>query len=152
MKYMNLDSRLSRVLHILLHLVNEDKPMSSQHFATMLGTQSAVIRRTMAGLNKAGYISSTRGKNGGWSISCRLQDVTLLDIYQAIGEPTIFSIGFDNQNPNCIVEKSVNTTLNEALKEAENLLLKRLSEVTLASLSDEFIRQYKEHSVTKLPQ
>ncbi len=147
---MNLDSRLSRVLHILLHLVNEDKPMSSQHFATMLGTQSAVIRRTMAGLNKAGYIRSTKGKNGGWAISCSLEDVTLLDIYQAIGEPKIFSIGFDNQKPNCIVEKSVNTTLNEALKEAEALLLKRLSQVTLASLSDEFILQYDTHKSKEL--
>ena len=146
---MNLDSRLSRVLHILLHLVNEDKPMSSQHFATMLGTQSAVIRRTMTGLNKAGYIRSTKGKNGGWSISCNLESVTLLDIYQALGEPKVFSIGFDNHNPNCIVEKSVNTTLNEALKEAEKLLLKRLSQVTLASLSDEFIRQYDAHNTKK---
>ncbi|ANQ15507.1 Rrf2 family transcriptional regulator [Vibrio natriegens] len=143
---MNLDSRLSRVLHILLHLAHENKPMSSQHFATMLGTQSAVIRRTMAGLNKAGYITSTKGKNGGWSISCDLEKVTLLDIYQAIGEPKVFSIGFDNQNPNCLVEKSVNTSLNEALQEAEALLLKRLSQVTLASLSDEFTRQYTEHA------
>ncbi|NVC95089.1 HTH domain-containing protein [Vibrio natriegens] len=143
---MNLDSRLSRVLHILLHLTHENKPMSSQHFATMLGTQSAVIRRTMAGLNKAGYITSTKGKNGGWSISCDLEKVTLLDIYQAIGEPKVFSIGFDNQNPNCLVEKSVNTSLNEALQEAEALLLKRLSQVTLASLSDEFTRQYTEHT------
>lgn len=143
---MNLDSRLSRVLHILLHLTHENIPMSSQHFATMLGTQSAVIRRTMAGLNKAGYITSTKGKNGGWSISCDLEKVTLLDIYQAIGEPKVFSIGFDNQNPNCLVEKSVNTSLNEALQEAEALLLKRLSQVTLASLSDEFTRQYTEHT------
>lgn len=123
--------------------------MSSQHFATMLGTQSAVIRRTMAGLNKAGYITSTKGKNGGWSISCELEKVTLLNVYQAIGEPKIFSIGFDNENPNCIVEKSVNTSLNEALKEAEALLLQRLSQVTLASLSSEFARQYTEHRETK---
>jgi len=68
---------------------------------------------------------------------------------KAIGEPKIFSIEFDNQNPNCIVEKSVNATLKEALKEAEALLLKHLSQVTLASLSEEFIRQFEVHNLEK---
>ncbi|QTG90363.1 Rrf2 family transcriptional regulator, partial [Vibrio furnissii] len=65
---MRLDSRLSRVLHILLHLVKQ--PMTSEQFATMLGTNAVVIRRTMAGLRDAGYVTSTKGQGGGWTLSC----------------------------------------------------------------------------------
>ncbi|EPW3765591.1 Rrf2 family transcriptional regulator [Vibrio fluvialis] len=136
---MRLDSRLSRVLHILLHLVKQ--PMTSEQFATMLGTNAVVIRRTMAGLREAGYVISAKGQGGGWTLSCDLQRVTLLDIYQAVGEPKIFSIGFDNANPNCVVEKAVNASLREVLQEAEALLLKRFSQITLADLSQEFITQ-----------
>ncbi|MBO0213654.1 Rrf2 family transcriptional regulator [Vibrio sp. Vb2880] len=136
---MRLDSRLSRVLHILLHLVKQ--PMTSEQFATMLGTNAVVIRRTMAGLRDAGYVTSTKGQGGGWTLSCDLQRVTLLDIYQAVGEPKIFSIGFDNVNPNCVVEKAVNASLRDVLHEAEVLLLTRFSQISLADLSQEFIAQ-----------
>ncbi|SDH23792.1 DNA-binding transcriptional regulator, IscR family [Vibrio xiamenensis] len=139
---MRIDSRLSRVLHIILHMAREDKPMNSEHFAKMLGTNSAVIRRTMAGLREAGYLASVRGQKGGWQIACDLNTVTLLDIYQAVGKPTVFCIGFDNNNPDCVVEKAVNAAIREALQASEALLLKRFSEITLSELSEDFIERY----------
>ncbi|HYE44453.1 MAG TPA: Rrf2 family transcriptional regulator, partial [Caulobacter sp.] len=62
---MRKDSRLSRMLHVLLHMAQRHEPMTSDAIAQMLGTNPAVVRRTMAGLRDAGYVRSEKGHGGG---------------------------------------------------------------------------------------
>lgn len=132
------DSRLSRMLHVLLHMARDDQPFTSERIAEMLGTHAAVVRRTMAGLRKAGMVSSERGPQGGWRLACDLQQVTLLDVHQAVGGPNLFAIGPDRDNPDCAVERVVNDALADSLQQAEALLLSRLGAVTLADLARQF--------------
>ena len=63
---MKRDSRLSAVLHALLHMAAQDRPMTSAELAVCMSTNAAVVRRTMAGLRKAGYVRSAKGHGGGW--------------------------------------------------------------------------------------
>ncbi|MDQ7734174.1 Rrf2 family transcriptional regulator [Halomonas sp. SpR1] len=135
---MRTDSRLSRMLHVLLHIARESQPITSEQIGAMLGTNAAVVRRTMAGLRKAGYVKSEKGHNGGWRIACDLHNVTLLDIHNAVGGPRIFAIGTDRDNPDCAVEQVVNAALFDAMREAEALLIDRLGAVTLAELAEQF--------------
>ncbi|MCC5900635.1 MAG: Rrf2 family transcriptional regulator [Halomonas sp.] len=135
---MRTDSRLSRMLHVLLHIARESQPITSEQIGAMLGTNAAVVRRTMAGLRKAGYVKSEKGHSGGWRIACDLQNVTLLDIHNAVGGPRIFAIGTDRDNPDCVVEQVVNAALFDAMREAEALLINRLGAVTLAELAEQF--------------
>lgn len=51
-------------------------------------------------------------------------------------------MGHRNEAPKCIVEQSVNAALDEALAEAEALLLQRMSEVTLADLAEDFAKRH----------
>ena len=132
------DSRLSRMLHVLLHLARHDGPMTSGAIAAMLQTNPVVVRRTMGGLRDAGYVRSEKGHGGGWAIACDLGRVTLLDIHRAVGGPRIFSIGNENSNPRCAVEQVVNAALEDALCEAERLLIERLGSVSLAELASAF--------------
>lgn len=46
----------------------------------MLGTNPVVVRRTMAGLREAGYVSSERGHGGCWVIACGLGAVSLAEL------------------------------------------------------------------------
>ncbi|MDH2239285.1 Rrf2 family transcriptional regulator [Pigmentiphaga sp. GD03639] len=135
---MRTDSRLSRMLHVLLHMARDDQPVTSAQIARMLGTNAAVVRRTMAGLRKAGYVQSEKGHHGGWRLDCDLAEVTLLDIHRAVGGPRIFAIGADHAHPDCAVERVVNAALGDALDEAQALLVRRLGAVTLADLAREF--------------
>src|SRR3546814_1535501 len=66
---MRQDSRLSRMLHVLLHMAQHDRPATSEAIAKMLRTNPVVVRRTMAGLREAGYVRSVKGHGGGWSIA-----------------------------------------------------------------------------------
>lgn len=135
---MRTDSRLSRMLHVLLHMARHDQHFNSAQIAHMLGTNAAVVRRTMAGLREQGYVSVTRGRGGGWTLVCDLKRTTLFDINQAIGGTGLFSMGVDNNSPNCAVERVVNQAIGSALADAEKLLRDRLQAVTLAELADEF--------------
>jgi len=139
--YMKRDSRLSSVLHALLHMAASDGPMTSEALAACMRTNPVVVRRTMAGLREAGFVRSDKGHNGGWSIACDLEAVTLRDIHHALGEPAIFAIGNRNETPQCLVEQSVNAVLDDAFAAAEELLMRQFANVTLAALAGEFARR-----------
>ena len=133
--YMKRDSRLSGVLHVLLHMAERNGPMTSETLARAMDTNPVVIRRIMAGLRDQGYVRSEKGHGGGWTLARDLSEVTLHDIYRAIGSPSLLAIGNRTESPGCLVEQEVNAALGEAFRGAEALLLSRLGEVTLASLS-----------------
>lgn len=49
---MRTDSKLSRMLHVLLHMARQNKTFTSDEIAEMLSTNPVVVRRTMSGLKK----------------------------------------------------------------------------------------------------
>lgn len=134
---MKRDSRLSGVLHVLLHMAEATGPVTSEAMAKMMQTNPVVIRRILAGLREQGFVMSEKGHGGGWQLSCDLNKVTLHDIYIALESPTLLAMGNRSESPNCLVEEAVNAMMNQAFREAEALLLARFSEVTLAQLSEQ---------------
>lgn len=142
---MRRDSRLSGVLHVLLHMAEDDAPKTSEALARAMCTNPVVVRRIMAGLREQGLVSSEKGHGGGWRIACDLNKVTLRDIYEALGRPEILAMGNRADMPGCLVEQAVNAALGKAFDEAEDLLLRRFGEVTLAMLSADFNARFKGH-------
>jgi DNA-binding IscR family transcriptional regulator len=142
---MKRDSKLSSVLHVLLHLAHSERPMTSEQMAAMLDNNPVLVRRVLAGLRERGYISSERGHGGGWSITCDLAAVTLRDVYDAVGAPAVFAMGNRNEHSACLVEQAVNASLADAFAQAEALLVERLGQVTLADLARDFNGRYELH-------
>ena len=142
---MKRDSKLSSVLHVLLHLAHSERPITSEQMAAMLGTNPVLVRRVLAGLRERGYISSERGHGGGWAVTCDLAQVTLRVVYDAVGAPSVFAMGNRNEHSECLVEQVVNASLADAFAEAEALLVERLGQVTLADLSRDFNGRYAIH-------
>lgn len=137
MSYMRRDSKLSNVLHILIHMAESDGPVTSDSLSKMMVSNPVVVRRVMAGLREQGYVHSAKGHGGGWTLSIDLSEVTLRDIYTAVGSPSLLAIGNRTEEPECLVEQSVNAALQSSFNEAKELLLARLGEVTVATLKEE---------------
>lgn len=131
---MKRDSRLSGVLHVLLHMAEQDGPVTSDALARAMQTNPVVIRRIMAGLRDECYIRSVKGHGGGWTLACDLATVTLRDVYTALGCPPLLAMGNRTESPGCLVEQAVNAALGQAFHDAEALLLERLGDITLAAL------------------
>lgn len=126
-------------------MAEDDTPKTSEALARAMCTNPVVVRRIMAGLREQGLVSSEKGHGGGWRIACDLNKVTLRDIYGALGEPDILAMGNRTDMPGCLVEQAVNAALGKAFDEAEDLLLRRFGEVTLAMLSADFNARFKGH-------
>lgn len=135
---MRRDSRLSGILHVLLHMAEHSGPITSEALGRMMGTNPVVIRRILGGLRDQGYVRSDKGHGGGWVLTCDLHQITLRDIYEAIGEPALFAIGHRSEAPDCLVEQAVNAALDDNLARAREMMLARMGEVTLAMLSADF--------------
>ncbi|HLI50484.1 MAG TPA: Rrf2 family transcriptional regulator, partial [Thermomicrobiaceae bacterium] len=128
----------------LLHMAELDHPVTSEVLATAMETNPVVIRRILAGLREQGYVRSEKGHGGGWTLAVDLSTVTLRDIYRALGSPALFAIGNRTESPACLVEQAVNAALDQALRDAETLLLARFGEVTLAELRDDVRARFLE--------
>ena len=135
---MKRDSRLSGVLHVLLHMAEADAPMTSEQLAKAMQTHAVVIRRILGGLRDAGFVHSEKGHGGGWTIAKPLADITMRDVYDAIGRPSLMAMGNRTEAPGCLVEQAVNAALDDSFRDAEALLLARFDQVTLAELAADF--------------
>lgn len=151
---MKSDSRLSAVLHVLLHMAELPGPVTSETLARIMETNPVVVRRTMAGLRNQGYVRSAKGHGGGWELACDLSQISLRDVLEALGSPSLLAIGNRTESPACLVEQVVNTALGKALDEAQALLLSRFGSITLAALSADFhrrlVRHRRSHALEKI--
>lgn len=96
---MRRDSRLSGVLHVLLHMAAHPDPMTSETLARAMGTNPVVIRRLMSGLRERGFVRSEKGHGGGWTIARDLGAATLLDVYEALGRPGLLAAAIAPRRP-----------------------------------------------------
>ena len=135
---MKSDSRLSAILHTVLHMAEAGRPMTSAELARHMNTNPVVVRRAMAGLRRAGIVRSEKGRGGGWEIAADLQRVSLRQVHDAIGAPPLLAAGIRLEHPACLVEQAVNRALEPAFAEAESLLVERFAAVTLAELAADF--------------
>ena len=131
---MKRDSRLSITLHALVHMAESPCALTSEQLAAQAGCNPVVIRRTLAGLRRARLVRSEKGHGGGWSLVRSVERITLGDVYDALGTPTIFAMGDRTESPGCLVEQAVNRAMREAFGEAESLLVSRLRAVSIAEV------------------
>ena len=133
------------MLHVLIHMDQREHPLTSDEIARMLNTNPVVVRRTMAGLRDNGYVTSEKGHGGGWKLARPLDQLTLLDVYVALGNPPVFALGLADDDPRCLVEQAVNDGLTEALGNARQLLLDRFGSITLGDLAADFRKRFAAH-------
>jgi DNA-binding IscR family transcriptional regulator len=139
------DARMSRMLHVLIHMDRHVKKATSDVISKMLGTNPVVVRRMMGGLRDKGIVTSEKGHGGGWELARSLDAITLLDVYEAIGRPGLFSFGPHAETAECLVEQAVDARMAETLGEAEQLLLKRFGGITVADLANDFEARWAHH-------
>ncbi|MDR3002870.1 MAG: Rrf2 family transcriptional regulator [Acidovorax sp.] len=135
------DTRLARLLHVLIHMHLRGGTTTSDNLAQMLHTNAVVVRRTMAALRDAGLVTSTGGRNGGWALTQDVSATTAKQVYDAIPHGPLFTLSPADDNPQCPVERTVNHWLAQAMGEAEQVLLERLQGHTLATLAQAAIPQ-----------
>ena len=109
------------------------KPLTSEEIAASVGTNASYIRKLIGLLKTKDIIESRRGV-GGFTLKLKAEELTLLQIYQAVNEtetPRIFDL---HQNPSdeCIIGRHIKPVLTDMFTEIEDTFSRALAEKTLA--------------------
>ncbi|MGO4372189.1 Rrf2 family transcriptional regulator [Paenibacillus sp. 2TAB19] len=130
-------NRFAVAVHIMTLLdVSEGERMTSELIAGSVNTNPVVIRRIIGMLSKAGLVTTNAGVAGA-VITRPTDQITLLDIYQAVTSPMqdeLFAI-HEKPNPNCGVGRNIQSSLERAFNEAQQAMENKLGHITLAEIA-----------------
>lgn len=145
---MQISSRFTIATHTLLMIAlqSPEIKVTSDYVASSVGVNPVIIRKTLSQLKKAGLISVARG-TGGTEIVKPLEDITLLDVYQAVESlgksGQLFSF-HENPNPNCDIGGNIHNVLDQKLVDVQLAMEAELNKTTLAQVvadAEHFIEQ-----------
>lgn len=82
---MRLSKTSEYALRILSFMAKEPERMySAKYIVEHLKISDKYLRRLMTDLSKAGFIKSSRGREGGYSFDKKIQDIVLADIIDSV--------------------------------------------------------------------
>jgi Rrf2 family protein len=130
-----MSTRFTVALHILTLLASSPgRPLTSDYIAGSVNTNPVVVRRLMAFLRKAGFVSSRPGNQGGWELAADPEKLTLAKVRHAINEGSPFSMHAQQPNPLCPVGRNIQAALGQVYRHAEQAMEDDLAQTTVASL------------------
>jgi len=134
------DRRFSVSIHILVLLAgSKDEWLSSEYLAGSMNINPVLVRKELSNLRRHGIITSKEGKNGGSMLAKSAETILLSDIYRIVSPQTLLGNSLASPNPKCSVGRQINEHLKDLNAEAENVMLRQLSNQTLADFVKKFI-------------
>ena len=134
-------SRFAVSVHTLVALaVSGGKPLRSEDLAYSVNTGPVVIRGLLSRLSEAGLTSSRLGAGGGALLAKPAEMIRLLDVYEAVEDPELFSTHRTPPCANCAVGGNILQAMEPTLRRARKALEDELSRVTVADIAAEVAR------------
>ena len=136
---MQISSRFTIAVHILICIetFKDDYKITSDFLASSVNVNPVVIRRLLQQLKKAGIINVKRGSGGAY-IEKPLDEITLLDVYNAvecIDNGNLFHF-HENPNSRCPVGSNIHAVLDKRLDSIQQAMEREMSSVTLQDIAD----------------
>ena len=129
---MSTSSRFAVAVHVLTLMAwADDESLKSEHVADSVNTNPVVIRRMLCELAESKLVVSQTGSLGGSRLARQPEEITLLDIYQAVESRGVFSLHRHPPNPDCPVGVNIGTVLNDVLDEVDSAVESVLAKITL---------------------
>jgi len=143
---MKISSRFSVAVHIISILQLYGSPMpTSEYIAGSVNTNPVVIRRILGMLKQAGIVDMKRGTGGAYLVKS-VEDITMLDVYKAVGsveDGQLFQI-HENPNPECPVGANIQGVVNVALLSAQDSMEGVLEKITLADITKNLAKKIED--------
>lgn len=131
---MQISSRFTLAVHIFacIDVFKDDYKVTSDFLAGSTNVNPVIVRKILGQLKAAGLVEVARG-SGGASIPKPLDEISFLDIYNAVeciehGELFHFH---ENPNANCPVGRNIHVVLDDRLMQVQKAMEAELSSITL---------------------
>jgi len=132
---MAVNTQFSIAVHLMAGLAYRgDESTTSANLATSVNTSPSFVRRVLAKLSRAGLVRTATGKAGACWLAKDKRDISLLDIYQAVGAPKAFAIHAYASQKACPVSCNIKKALDKALSKTQKAMEKSLEDIALAEI------------------
>lgn len=129
------NTQFSIAVHLLIALgFNFGREMTSAQLAMSVNTSPSFVRRIVAKLSKANLVSTTTGKSGACLLAKKPEEISLLEIYQAVGAPQTFAIHDYPVQSQCPVSCNIEATMQKVLAKAQQSFEGTLGHTNLAEV------------------
>ena len=122
----------AHIMACLVHAAGEE--VNSAAIAGSVNTSASFVRRILAKLSKADLVKTATGKGGACWLVRRASDISLLEIYRAVGGPPAFAIHQYPVEKRCTVSCNIKSALGRVLNETQQSVEQRLSRISLAQV------------------
>lgn len=140
---MTKSTRFPVAVHILTFLsAHLGEYVSSEAIAKSVATNPVAVRKILGMLVKAGFVSSLAGSKGGAKLEVDPNQLSLLDIYQAVEHRKIFQM--HEPHSHCPLAKGVKTDLQNVFDRAQTAMERQLAAQTLQDVSQKAVLDFNQ--------
>ena len=133
---MKISSRFTIAVHTLLCILEfKDDKVTSNFISGSVNVNPVIIRKILLQLQKGDIITVKRG-TGGISLNRKAENITLLDIFNAVeslDDNKLFSF-HENPNKKCPIGSKINDILQPKLDSVQNAMEKELQKTSLRDI------------------
>lgn len=134
---MQISSRFTIAIHIFacIDAFEKERKITSDFLASSVNVNPVIIRKLLSQLKSAGLVNVQRG-SGGTSAAKPMQDITFLDVYNAVecvdnGELFHFH---ENPNQECPVGRNIHCILDDKLQRIQTAMENEMKKITIADV------------------
>lgn len=137
---MQISSRFTLAVHIFacIDTFGDKYKVTSNFLAKSTNVNPVIIRKILGQLKADGLVSVARG-TGGVVIARPLENITFLDIYNAVecvGNKSLFHF-HENPSTECPVGRNIHNILDSRLMQVQNVMERELESITLKDLEQD---------------
>src|SRR5947207_8183204 len=109
------NSRMTVAVHALAWMALAQRQghavLTSDQVAASVNTNPVIIRRCLGDLRRAGLVHVRHGAGAGWSLTKVPEEITLLEVYDAVGQEPLFAMHRGEPNLECPVGRGIRPAL-----------------------------------------
>lgn len=132
---MAVNTQFSIAVHLLAGLgYRPEGEICSDELAKSVNANPSFLRRIVSKLAKAELLKTSTGKGGACSLARRPEQISLLDIYEAVEAPKAFAIHQYPSEKACKVSCNIKSSLDRVLGRAQKAMEDGLKKISLADV------------------
>jgi len=108
--------------------------LTSDQVAASVNTNPVIIRRSLGDLRRAGLVDVRHGPGAGWSLARVPEEITLLEVYDAVGQEPLFAMHRGEPNLECPVGRGIRPALGQVYGEIEQAMRHELGRTTVGDV------------------
>ncbi|MET8967443.1 Rrf2 family transcriptional regulator [Streptomyces hydrogenans] len=132
------NSRLTIATHALAWLAlahrRGQEVLTSEQVAASVRSNAVVIRRSLGDLRRAGLVEVRHGAGAGWRLARAPEEITLLQVHDAVDARGPFALHHTEPNLECPVGRGIRPALSGVYGRVEEAMRRELAGATIADV------------------